>query len=54
MVRFLRQCLERDRSKRMWDIGGAIFALDEALHEEPSVAGALQHAADPQPQVGAP
>src|SRR4029079_14681088 len=37
-LQLLRQCLVRDRSKRMGDVAGAIFALDEAQEAGPSSA----------------
>jgi eukaryotic-like serine/threonine-protein kinase len=32
----LRRCMERDRAKRLSDVAGALFALDEALDVAPS------------------
>ena len=38
VIRLLKRCLERDRSKRMSDVAGAIFALDEAQEAGPTSA----------------
>ena len=53
ILRLLRRCLERDRKRRMRDIGDAQAELEEALHPHEPAPGAASGRAIKTPALGA-